>query len=181
MKKCALLCCWMMLLAGCKNPERQSVAEKSGANLLESRIRQEKEVVFIPWDGKLPEDGSRCTVRFQQGSRIRLYLFGSDIRDYVGSFNFLNDRLIEAKIKSDVWPHPYMFWPRMLLRREGEDLLLYREDGTTWWHDLYPKDGSTSRRDTWPFYPESIDGFWPLRASKNMKAEQGHAAQPSLR
>lgn len=156
-----------------KNQEKQSVAEEPTAKLLETRIRAEKEVVFIPWNGKLPEDGSRCTLRLQQGSKIRLDFFGYDIRWYLGSFSFIGDSLIEAKIKNDVDRFSYIYWPRMVLRRVGGDLLLYREDGKTWWHDIHPEAGKASQRDNWPFYPKSIDGFWPLRATKKNRAEQG--------
>jgi hypothetical protein len=172
MKKCTLLCCCIILLAGCRGPKAQS-----GASLLESRIKEENEVVFVPWNGREAYLGATATFRFRQGSQIRVHFFGMDIRDYVGSYSFLNDTLIEAKIKSDMYPYPYMVWPRMVLRRDGEDLLLYREDGITWWHNLYPKGGKTWQRDNWPVYNENMEGFWPLRASKKKKAEQGGAAE----
>jgi hypothetical protein len=155
-----------------KNQGRQSAAQESAEKLLESRIKAEKEVVFIPWNGQLPEDGSRCTLRFQQGSQIRLDFVGYGIDFFFGSFSFINGSLIEAKIK-DGAHRPYIYWPRMVLRRDGEDLLLYREDGKTWWHDIYPEAGKPSQRDTWPFYPKSIDGFWPLRATRKNRAEPG--------
>ena len=142
-------------------------AKESPVKLLESRIKEEGEVVFIPWNGKLPKDGSNCYFRLKQESQVHLaYMgYGGDLCS--GHFSFTPAGSIEAKLS-------FIYWPIMVLRRDGEDLLLYREDGKTWWHDLYPPAGKPSERDTWPFRPKYIDNFWPLRAAKKKnRAEQG--------
>lgn len=135
MRKCALLSCCILLLAGCREQQKQQVADESAASVLESRIKEEKEVVFIPWNGKLPEDGSNCYLRFKQESEVRLDFMGYGGDIHAGHFSFITDASIEAILKSG---NSYINWPRMVLRRDGDDLLLYREDGKTWWHDLYP-------------------------------------------
>lgn len=148
-------------------------AKESAVKLLESRIKEEGEVVFIPWNGKLPEDGSNCYVRFKQDSKAGLEFMGYGADLIAGRFSFITAGLSETKLKADFRGHRFTYWPLMVLRRDGEDLLLYREDGKTWWHDLYPPAGKLSERDTWPFQPEYIDNFWPLRATKKKKTEQG--------
>ena len=91
-------------------------------------------------------------------------------RDGLG---FLGFKVQGKGILSPMVPQQTAAAPIMVLRRDGEDLLLYREDGKTWWHDLYPPAGKLSERDTWPFRPEYIDKFGPLRAAKKKRAEQG--------
>ena len=149
------------------------LAKESAEKLLESRIKKEGEVVFIPWNGKLPKDGSNCYLRFKQKSEVGLAFMGYGGDLLAGSFSFITDVLIEPKLRADFRGSRFIYWPIMVLRRDGEDLLLYRDDGKKWWHDLYPPAGKLSERDTWPFQPEYIDNFWPLRAAKKNRAEQG--------
>ncbi len=130
--------------------------EESPVETLASLIDEKNKVVFSAWNGDEPPSGQRCELHLQADSKIYLYTLGYGINFIHGTFSILNGSLIE--IKMDV-SDPFTDWPIMLLERDGEDLLLYRSDGKTSWHDDYP------------FYPESIDGFWPLRASKMEKPD----------
>jgi hypothetical protein len=52
-------------------------------------------------------------------------------------------------------------WPPMILRVDGDDLLLYREDGHT---SSLPKN--------YPYPNEQSDALWPFRATNESDAQQ---------
>ncbi len=58
-------------------------------------------------------------------------------------------------------------WPMMILRRDGSDFVLDREDGHTSW---LPKDFADPQ-------PE-VDGYWPFRSKEIKKHNKSEMATP---
>ncbi len=108
------------------------------------------EVVFESWNGELRGTDSDALLYFRRDSDVILEERGVGIRTFEGSFRVDDAGLVVLDL-----PGFEGSWPTMRLGRDGQELVLHREDGHTSW---LPPD--------FPDHPASVDGFWPFRESK---------------
>jgi hypothetical protein len=133
------------------------VVEPDPHEALVKCISENGHVDFESWNGKPRGVDSDSALHFYKDSRVVLEDRGLSVSHYEGSYDFGADGRVEVTLKNyrEDWPH-------MILRRDGTDLLLYREDGHTSWLPIGD-----------PNLPEpQVDGFWPFRASTKKIAQQ---------
>jgi hypothetical protein len=156
MKNLALLLIACFVLSACGKPE----VPATETDLRESFVKSISEIGridFESWNGKPRGVDSDSALHFYKDSRVVLEDRGIGITHYEGSYEVRPEGRVVVTLKTY-----HKDWPLMILRRDGADWLLYREDGHTSW---LPKGD--------PNLPDPrVDGFWPFRASTIKIAQQ---------
>ena len=155
MKNFALLMIIPICLGSCEMREvpvtatSPKIVTAAPAEILVKRIAQTGEVSFKSWNGNLRGLDHDDVLHFYRESKVVLERMSVDVNNFKGTYALTPDSRVVVDIKGIHEP-----WPPMILRTDGTDLLLYRQDGHTSW--LPPGD---------PNLPEPrADGFWPFRA-----------------
>jgi hypothetical protein len=113
-------------------------------------IKENDHVDFESWNGKPRGVDSDSVLHFYKDTRVVLEDRSIGVTHYEGSYDLRPEGRVVVTLKGY-----RKDWPTMILRRNGTDWLLHREDGHTSW---LPK-GHPSMSDP------RVDGFWPFRAS----------------
>ncbi|MCW1921035.1 hypothetical protein OKA05_00620 [Luteolibacter arcticus] len=150
-----------LLLAACLGTlccsERAPItAGDAPAQALARRIGEKEVVAFQSWNGKRQGGDSDSILHFRKDSKVELEDQGFDLQTFEGTYAVGPGGKVTLQLKGY-----HSSWPPMLLRGDGGDLLLYREDGMTTW----PIETSN------PHPEASVDGFWPFRAPRKEAAE----------
>ena len=155
MNKLAQLLAICIFLGGCGEHE-VAIPKMDPAASLERRIGETGHVSFESWNGKLRGVDSDSILHFYKDSKVVLEDRGISVAHYEGSYDLRPDGRVAVMLK-----RYREDWPLMILRLEGTNLLLYREDGHTSW---LPKD--------FPDPDPQADGYWPFRATNKAPAQQ---------
>jgi hypothetical protein len=124
-------------------------AEVDPVQVFVAAINEKGDLAFESWNGKLKGVDSDSILHFRKDSKVELEDRGIGIQYFRGSYALDPGGRITISLNGYNWK-----WPAMLLRHDGEDLVLYREDGVTTW----PIEASNP--------DASIEGFWPFRESE---------------
>lgn len=164
MKNIALLITMSLCIGGCDRRETPVIAADTKntsvtpPDILIKRIGQTGKVSFKSWNGNLRGVDSDDVLHFYAGSNVMLEHRSIGVDHFRGTYDMTPDGRVVVAIKDF-----HESWPPMILRVDGADLLLYREDGHTSW---LPKGD--------PNLPKpSVDGFWPFRAGAETSAQSG--------
>lgn len=148
MKNLALLLTVCSCLSGCGKP-KAPVKKLDPSEILKKQFSEMGHVDFRSWNGNLRGLDSDDVLHFYKDSKVELEDIGYSLLYYKGSYQLRPEGRVAISLSGYGRD-----WPIMALRREGEDLLLYREDGHTSW---LPKGDSN-------LPCPDVDGFWPFRA-----------------
>lgn len=155
MKNFALLVIIPFCLVSCDKPKSPvtvadpKIVTTTPDDILVKRIGQTGEVSFKSWNGNLRGLDNDDVLHFRKESKVVLESMSVGVNYFKGTYALTPDGRVSVDIKGIHEP-----WPPMILRTDGTDLLLYREDGHTSW--LPPGDPNLPMPD--------VDGFWPFRA-----------------
>jgi hypothetical protein len=138
-------------------------ASISPAAILLKRIGTTGQVSFKSRNGNLLGLDNDFILHFYANSKVEFQRMSIGVDHFKGTSYITPNGRVEVSIIGLYEP-----WPPMILRLDGADLLLYREDGHT---SSLPKD-----------YPYPVvgqpDALWPFRATNETAAQQ---AAPSNR
>ena len=160
MKVFALASLACLVFCGCGKEQINSEPkpkEITAVDVFNQRIEENGHLSFESWNGKLRRRDSDIILHFLDHASAVLVDYGIGVSTYEGSYVIHPTGKITVGFVNDEPYGPFreQGTRKMILSKDGEDLLLHREDGHTSW---LPKGDSAS---THP----SIDGFWPLRAT----------------
>lgn len=141
-----------LLILSCEEQELSShqTDTVTPSSELSSKLARSDKVTFESWNGKLRGADSDSLLHFRADSRVVLEERSIGVRTFEGTFEVEPTGRVSIELPEFDGP-----WPVMALRRDGDDLVLHREDGHTSW---LPPD--------YPDPPASVDGFWPFREAK---------------
>jgi hypothetical protein len=155
MKNLTLLVTALLPVCGCGKQDF-TTSEESAKDLLLRRATKTSDVTFESWNGKLRGVDNDAILHFYAPPRVVLEERGYSVEHYEGSYELTSEGRVIVSLK-----RYRENWPVMVLRRDGSNLLLDREDGHTSW---LPKD--------YPDPDPQVDGFWPFRALGEKEAQQ---------
>ena len=144
-----------MLIVSCDSPTRNSEGKTNTTTSLHSMNRDLTDLkgwryVFVSRRGVSYGMDSDSSIEFRSNGRARLTEAGYVVNTYEGVYSMNENGVISvnlARYKSQ--------WPKMVLRRDGQDFLLFREDAHNSF-EMGERGAATEIPEMNPFWPFAL-------------------------